>query len=88
MDLPSITYISIHTTLIKDFYRLNKYKKLKKIDIKDNYISDITNLDNFVKSLIYLEELYMTGNDIDINDKTNKNIINSIKKENKIILYI
>ena len=88
LDLPSITYISIHTTLIKDFYRLNKYKKLKKIDIKDNYISDITNLDNFVKSLIYLEELYMTGNDIDINDKTNKNIINSIKKENKIILYI
>ena len=88
LELPSIIYISIHTTLIKDFCPLKKYTKLKKIDLRDNYISDITNLETFVDCLSDLKELNLTGNDIDINNKKNKDIINSIKSQNKIILYI
>ena len=73
--------IYIHTCYLKEFYPLIKYKKLQKIYLYQNYISEIDNLDLFVEELVELIEFDLSGNNINIYD--NMEILNSIKKNRK-----
>ena len=75
LELPNIMQFSIHTSYINEFYPLIKYKTLKVINMKENCISKIDKLKQFVEQLTMLKELDIRGNNIDINDEKNKEII-------------
>ena len=75
LELPNIKQFSIHTSYINEFYPLIKYKTLKVINMKENCISKIDKLKQFVEQLTMLKELDIRGNNIDINDENNKEII-------------
>ena len=69
---------------ISDFYPLIKFNNLKKIILKDNIISNINKLVDFVKHFNGLKKIDFTENEIDKNNKYNAEIIeNSIFKGSK-----
>ena len=85
-DLPLLKYFSVHTSNVKDFYPLIKFKNLEYISFRFNCISNIDKLKIFVENLPKLNTLDLGENLIDINDKENQEIINYFnnKKEPKL----
>ena len=67
---------------------LIKYKNLKKIEINSNKIKNISNLIEFIGNFSQLEKINMKYNSIDLNNLNNIKIINSIKTEGKVKLFI
>lgn len=80
LELPSIKNFYLHSSFIKEFYPLVKYKKLEIINLTDNDISDINKLELFIKELPNLKEFSLIGNKINMNDENNKKILNSVYK--------
>ena len=80
LDLPNIKEFYISTSYIKEFDQLKKYKTLEKIGLKENFISNIDNLESFIKELDKLIFINLERNDIDMNEEKNKKIIESIHK--------
>jgi len=78
LELPCIEEFYINTTFIKEFDPLNKYKKLKIIEMRDNYIENIDNLESFIEELIELKLFNLKGNNVD--KEENKKILESVKK--------
>ena len=83
LELPKIKEFYINTAYIKEFAQLEKYKTLKKIGLRENFIKNIDNLEVFVNKLPSLIEIDLERNDIDMNDEKNKKIIDSIHKNKK-----
>ena len=82
LELPKIKNFQIHSSKISDYYPLVKYKTLEKIVLKNNKISNINNLIEFVEELPNLKHLELQGNDIDSNDIKNNEIINKVRSKN------
>jgi Leucine-rich repeat (LRR) protein len=80
LELPCIEEFYINTTFINEFYPLSKYKYLKIIEMRDNYIENIDNLKSFIEELPKLKQINIKGNNIDMNLEENKAIIESIKQ--------
>jgi len=80
LELPNIKDIYINNLYIKDFYSLVKYKTLEKIESRENNIRNIDKLELFIKELSKLKEINLERNDIDMNEKNNKKIIDTIVK--------
>ena len=72
--------IFLHTCFLTEYYPLKKFKKLQRIYINDNYISEIDKLESLVDNLPDLFEISLFGNDIEKNKK-NLDILKSIKKK-------
>lgn len=60
---------------LKEFYILKKFKKLRLINLKGNHISNINNLNKFLKELPMMEKLILSKNKIDLNKTKNDEII-------------
>ena len=88
LELPSITNFQIHTSLITDYYPLVKYKTLEKIVLNNNKISNIDKLEKFFEELQKLKILDLQGNNIDINNKENKEIIKRVRQKNINLITI
>ena len=84
---PNLLEIWLARNEIKEYEPLNKYKNLKKINLKENKIAQINNLESFVESLNNLKEMNLTCNQIDIKNKINKNIIKRIKKKINLVIF-
>jgi len=80
LKLPNIKEFYINTTNIKEFDQLIKYKTLEIIGLRENYIKNIDNLEQFVNELPKLIFIDLERNDIDMNEEKNKKIIDSIHK--------
>jgi len=76
--IPCIEEFYINTTFINEFYPLSKYKKLKIIEMRDNYIENIDKLESFIEELQELKQFNIKGNNVDM--EKNKAIIESVKK--------
>ena len=86
LNCPNLREIWLNRNKLKEFESLNKFKRLKKINLKDKYISRIDNIEIYVNSLKELKEFNLINNkDLEINE-SNKEIIKNVKK--KIILLI
>lgn len=72
--------IYLHTCFLKELYQLKQFKKLQRIYIYDNYISEIDKLEAFVDDLPDLFVLNISGNNISLNEK-NQKILKSIKNK-------
>ena len=74
---------------IKDFEPLinfkDKFQNIEIIILKNNMISDITNLEKLVVSYPKLKYIRLSENKIDLNNKHNKEIINNIIQRRIII---
>ena len=81
LELPKIKHFWINSNFIKEYNPLSKYKTLRKIIVRNNYIKNIDNLPGFVKNFKDLETLDISGNDIDLNDKNNENILLEVKSK-------
>ena len=88
LELPFLKNFSIHTSHIKEFEPLKKFKTLEEIDMRDNYVNNIDSLLSFTRELINLKEFNLSGNDIDLNIQKNKQIFDLIKSEKRIKLVI
>ena len=76
-----------------DFYCLNKFKKLRIINLTANQIEDISKLENFLKELTDMEKIILYQNKFDLNITRNydciekaKEIKNSKKENIKVIV--
>ena len=78
LALPCLETFIIHTSSLTEFYPLKKYKTLKKIDMKENFVSNIKNLQSFLEIMNNLELFDLKENNIDMNDKGNQDILKSI----------
>ena len=83
LKAPELREIYLHTCFLKEYFHLIKFKKLESIYIYDNYINEINNLESFVDNLPKLIKLVMSGNDIDINNEKNREILKSVKNKRK-----
>ena len=81
--LPCIEEFYLNDTFIDEFYPLNKYKKLKIIEMRNNSIKNIDNLNSFLKELPNLKKFNIKGNNIDMHLEGNKKIMNSVKNIRK-----
>ena len=76
LELPKIKQFWINSNFIDEYYPLCKYKTLKKVILRNNYIKDISKLESFVNNFNEdLETLDISGNNIDLNDKDNEDIL-------------
>ena len=78
---------------LKEFSKLEKFKKLKLLDLQGNKISDINKLNEFLGELPDIEKLNLFDNKIDLSLIQNYEIIKKAKKQrnsknNKIKLII
>ena len=80
LELPCIEEFYLNTTFINEFYPLRKYRHLKIIEMRDNYIENIDFLKSFIEELPELKHFNIKGNNIDMNSEKNKAIMESIKK--------
>ena len=87
LELPKIIEFWINSNCIKEYYPLVKYKTLEKIIIRNNNINNIDNLVSFVNSFKNLKELDIKGNNIDLNEGKNEDIILKVKKIVKEFIY-
>lgn len=87
LELPKIIEFWINSNYIKEYYPLAKYKTLEKIIIRNNNINNIDNLVSFVNSFKNLKELDIKGNNIDLNEGKNEDIILDVKKIVKEFIY-
>ena len=83
--------IWLRNNFIVDYIPLERFNKtLKRIILRGNLISDIKGLKNFVEQFEQLNELVLSENKIDLNNKENSEIIDQIiklKKKNFILKY-
>ena len=83
--------IWLRNNFIVDYKPLERFNKtLKRIILRGNLISDIKGLKNFVEQFEQLNELVLSENKIDLNNKENSEIIDQIiklKKKNFILKY-
>ena len=79
LELPVIEEFYLNITFINEFIPLIKYKGLKIIEMKDNFIKNIDYLNSFLEELPHLKIFNIKGNNIDMNLEKNKKIIDSIK---------
>ena len=88
LELPKIKEFWINSNFIDEYYPLCKYKTLEKIMIRNNYIKNIDNLVSFVETFKKLETLDISGNNIDLNDKDNEDILLEVRgKVNEFKYY-
>jgi hypothetical protein len=88
LELPKIKQFWINSNFIEEYYPLCKYKTLEKIMIRNNYIKNIDNLVSFVETFKKLETLDISGNNIDLNDKDNEDILLEVRgKVNEFKYY-
>ena len=80
LELPCIEEFYLNTTFINEFYPLRKYRHLKIIEMRDNYIENIDFLKSFIEELPELKHFNIKGNNIDMNSEKNKVIIECVKK--------
>jgi len=80
LELPCIEEFYINISFIKEFYPLIKYKNLKIIEMRENFIENIDKLESFIKNLPNLIQFTILKNNIDMNLDKNKKIIESVKK--------
>ena len=88
LESQNLEEIWLSDNKIEEFMPLIKYKNLKKIEINSNKIKNISNLIEFIGNFSQLEKINMKYNSIDLNDLNNIKIINSIKTEGKVKLFI
>lgn len=62
--LPSIKEFWLNYNYLNEFYPLKKYKTLEIIEMSENYINDIENLEEFIKSFNCLKKLNLEKNNI------------------------
>ena len=80
LELPCIEEFYINISFIKEFYPLIKYKNLKIIEMRENFIENIDKLETFIKNLPNLIQFTILKNNIDMNLDKNKKIMESVKK--------
>ena len=80
-----LNYIENYDDLIN---QKDKFKNLRKINLKCNIIRDISNLENLVFSFLNLSFLIISENNIEINNANNNEIIKNINKKRNIKLEI
>ena len=89
LDIPKLISIQFMNNYIKDFEPLinfkDKFQNIEIIILKNNMISDITNLEKLVVSYPKLKYISLSENKIDLNNKYNKEIINNIIQRRIII---
>ena len=73
--IENLEEIWLSSNNITEFYPLIKFNNLKKIILRDNFISNIDKLIDFVKHFNRLELINFSGNNIDKNDKDTSEII-------------
>ena len=81
LELPNIKHFWINSNFIKEYNPLSKYKSLTNLNVRNNYIKNIDNLVEFIKNFKFLETLDISGNDIDLDDKNNENILLEVKSK-------
>ena len=86
LNCPDLREIWLNRNKLKEFELLNKFKRIMKINLKDNYISKIDNIEKFVNSLKELKEFNLINNkDLEINE-SNKEIIKNVKKKINLLI--
>ena len=79
LELPKIKQFWINSNFIDEYYPLCKYKTLEKVILRNNYIKNINKVESFVDSFNQdLETLDISGNNIDLNDKDNEDILQKV----------
>ena len=86
LELNCLKEFNFYKSHIREFKHLKKIPILEVINMKDNYINDISNLDSFVKNMPTLKCFNLIGNDIDVNDENNQKIINSVKTQIELLI--
>ena len=79
LELPSIEELYINITFINEFYPLIKYKSLKIIEMRENFIENIDELESFIKNLPKLKQFNILKNSINMNLEKNKKIMKAVK---------
>ena len=79
LELPNIEELYINITFIKEFYPLIKYKNLKIIEMRENFIENIDELESFIKNLPKLKQFNILKNSINMNLEKNKKIMKAVK---------
>ena len=90
LECNSLEEIWLNYNKLENYEILMKFNNLKRIEINNNCIKDISKLNDFVKAFKDLKILNIKRNyiDFELNDKKYKDILESIKNENKIkIIY-
>ena len=88
LECNNLEEIWINHNKIEKYESLMKFKNLKRIELKNNSIKDISYLNDFIKEFKDLKKLNIKENNFDLNDKKNKEILESIKNRNEIkIIY-
>ena len=75
LELPLVEEFYINISFINEFFPLNKYKSLKIIEMRENFIENIDKLEEFINSLPNLIQFNILENNINMNLEKNKNII-------------
>ena len=88
LDCPNLEEFWLNDNQLEVFMPLTKYKNLRKIEMNSNKINNISNLIKFIQQFKILEKIDLKYNYIDLNDLNNIKIINSIKNEGKVKLFI
>ena len=89
LNCPNLEEIWFMNNYIDNFMPLIKYKEtMKIINLKNNKITDISNIGSFIDNFVKLEKIILSENLIDFNLKENRNIINNINSKNiKLDIY-
>ena len=80
INLERLEELWLSNNFITEFEVLKNYKELKKINLKKNKISDISNLNEFLNEFPNIEKMVLIDNNIDVDDIENEKIINKAKK--------
>ena len=80
INLERLEELGLSNNFITEFEVLKNYKRLKKINLKKNKISDISNLNEFLNEFPNIEKMVLIDNNIDVDDIENEKIINKAKK--------
>ena len=87
LNYEQLEEIWLMNNYIKDFIPLKVFKNIKIINLKNNQISDIQKLEEFVNNLPNLKKIILSENQINTGDQKNIKIVNEIKRR-KIIIDI
>ena len=79
LELPFIEEFYLNITFIKEFYPLIKYKNLKIIEMRENFIENIDELELFIQKLPKLKQFNILKNNINMNLEKNKKIMKDVK---------
>ena len=81
MNCINLEELSLINNNIKEFYVFIKFKKLKIINLKQNKISNIYKLNEFLEELPDIEKINISDNLIDLNSSENEEIIEIAKEK-------